>query len=417
MPEQIYNIYVSFLGKFSIQLLDGANPDPKPPFTRLRQHSFLQYLCAFHDRPVSQEELIGAIWDGGSDAGNPANTLKTTLYRTRQLLESIGIAQAKDILIYRRGFYSWAPQARITLDVEVFDRLYDQFYASSQLYQTLDRALEALAVFKGEFLANASGNLWALSMRTYYHGKYIKLARDAAGVLYEEGRLEEGIALCRSATTADPYDEETQLLMMKLLHAAGLTQSAIKHYEEVRGLFMDQLGVTPSQELAGFYRKLTRSGEPRELDLHVIRSQLLEEAPAAGAYFCEYTVFQNLYRHIARSTARTGQAIQLAMVVLYGAGGEALSNKRCTEAMDALCNAIAKTLRTGDVFTRFSRDQYLILLPSSSHENAAMALERVAAAYRRTLSGRTTRVEYSILPVQPPRSGRIEAGASGSIWK
>lgn len=419
MPEQIYDIYVSFLGRFSIQLLDGANQGAKSASPRLKQHSFLQYLCAFHDRPVSQEELIGAIWEEGSNAGDPANTLKTTLYRTRQLLEHIGIDHAKDILIYRRGFYSWAPQAHITLDVEVFDRLYDQFYASPRLYQTLDCALEALALFKGEFLANASGSLWALSMRTYYHGRYIKLARDAAGVLYQEGRLEEGIALCRSATTADPYDEETQLLMMKLLHAAGLTQSAIKHYEEVRGLFMDQLGVTPSQELSGFYRKLTRSGEPRELDLQVIRSRLLEDAPAAGAYFCEFSVFQNMYRHIARSTLRTGQAIQLAMVVLYGAKGEALTAKRCTEAMDALCGAISKTLRTVDVFTRFSRDQYLILLPSSSHENAAMALERVIAAYQRTLSGRTTRVEYSILPVLPPKSGRTEApaGASGSVWK
>lgn len=340
MPEKIYKIYVSLFGKFSIQLLDGAGRDAKASSTHPRQHSFLQYLCVFHDRPVSQEELIEAIWDSDTDTGDPSNTLKTTLYRTRQLLEDIGIENAKGVLIYRRGFYSWSPQAHITLDVEVFDRLYDQFYASSQLYQTLDSALEALALFQGEFLAGTSKNLWALSIRTYYHSKYIKLARDAAGVLYQEGRLKEGIALCRSVTTVDPYDEETQLLMMKLLHAAGLTQSAIQHYEEVRGLFMDQLGVTPNQELSDFYRKLTRSDEPREMDLQVIRSRLLEDTPVAGAYFCEYSVFQNMYRLIARSTMRTGQAIHLAMVVLCGANGEALTAKRCTETMDSLHDAI-----------------------------------------------------------------------------
>lgn len=73
-------------------------------------------------------------------------------------------------------------------------------------------------------------------------------------------------------------------------------------------------------------------------------------------------------------------------------------------------------MRTGDVFTRFSRDQYLIMLPSSSYENAAMALERVIAIYRNTLSGRTTRVEYSILPVLPPRSAQTEAEESCG-WK
>lgn len=404
MSEQIYNIYVSLFGKFSIQLLDGANKDVKSSSTHLRQHSFLQYLCVFHDRPVSQEELIEAICDANTDTGDPTNTLKTTLYRTRQLLGEIGIENAKDILIYHRGFYSWAPQARITLDVEAFDRLYDQFYASSQHYKTLDSALEALALFKGEFLASASGDLWTLSMRTYYHGKYIKLARDAIDILYQEGRLEEGIALCRSVTTFDPYDEGSQLMMMKLLHAAGLTQSAIKHYEEVRGLFMDQLGVTLSQELSDFYRKLTRSDEPRELDLQVIRSRLLDGAPAVGAYFCEYSVFQNMYRFIARSIARTGQAIHLAMVVLHGANGEALTIKRCTETMDSLHDAISRTLRAGDVFTRFSRDQYLIILPSAGYENAAMVLERVIAAYQRTLSGMFTQVRYSILPVLPSES-------------
>lgn len=419
MPEEIYNFYVSLFGKFSIQLLDGTNNDVKSSSNHLRQHSFLQYLCVFHDRPVSQEELIEAIWDTNTETGDPANNLKTTLYRTRQLLEGIGVKNAKDILIYRRGFYSWAPQAHMTLDVEVFDRLYDQFYASSQSYKALDSALEALALFKGEFLAGISGNLWVLPMRTYYHSKYVKLARDAAGVLYQEGRMEEGIALCRSVTTVDPFDEETQLLMMKFLHGAGLTQSAIKHYEEVRSLFMDQLGVTLSQELSDFYRKLTRSDEPRELDLQVIRSRLLEDVPIEGAYFCEYSVFQNMYRLIARSTLRTGQAIHLAMLVLYGANGEALTVKRCTETMDSLHDAISSALRAGDVFTRFSRDQYLIMLSSSSYENASMALKRIIAAYQRTISGMTTQIKYSILPVLPPKTGQAKerVGAAGSIWR
>ena len=419
MSEEIHNFYVSLFGKFSIQLLDGANNDAKSSSNHPRQHSFLQYLCVFHDRPVSQEELIEAIWDTNTETGDPANNLKTTLYRTRQLLEGMGVKNAKDILIYRRGFYSWAPQAHITLDVEVFDRLYDQFYTSSQSYKALDSALEALTLFKGEFLAGMSGNLWVLSMRTYYHSKYVKLARDAAGVLYQEGRMEEGIALCRRVTTVDPFDGETQLLMMKFLHGAGLTQSAIKHYEEVRSLFMDQLGVTLSQELSDFYRKLTRSDEPRELDLQVIRSRLLEDAPIEGAYFCEYSVFQNMYRLIARSTLRTGQAIHLAMLVLYGANGEALTIKRCAETMDALHDAISCALRAGDVFTRFSRDQYLMMLPSSSYENASMVLKRIIAAYQHTLSGMTTQLKYSILPVLPPKTDQTKerVGAAGSIWR
>lgn len=413
IKEQMDALYVSVLGKFSIRRVAGAGGQDVPEEIPLRQHSFLQYLCVFHDREISQEELIDAILDPLSDSDNPVNTLKTTLYRTRLLLEELGFSDGKTLLRYRKGFYSWAPELKITLDIEEFDSLYERFYGASEPGKGVEQALSALRLYRGEFLSNAAGSPWTVSMRTYYHGKYLKLARDTAGVLYRQGRLEEGMELCSAATTADPYDEEGQLLMMELLHASGLTQAAVQHYEKVRRLFMDQLGVTPSPQLAEFYQKLTRSDEPREMDLYAIRDQLLEDGPVNGAYFCEYSVFQNMYRLIARSTMRTGQAIQLAMTVLQDQKGETLPTKRCAEAMDALHAAIHRVLRTGDVFTRFSRDQYLIMLPSSSHENAALALERVLASFRQTLSGMTTQVQYSVLPVLPPRNSAQGQGTPG----
>ena len=410
MSEEKEVLFVSVLGKFSIQKItdknDIKNNTGRQESAPLKQRSFLQYLCVFHDRDVSQEEIIEAIWDADSDIGDPANTLKNTLYRTRILLEKIGFPDGKQILRYEHGFYSWSPDVEIVLDSEEFDRLYDEFYDDPNTDKARAAAEKALSLYKGEFLANASGNPWMLSMRTYYHSRYLNLTRDVARLLYEKGNLEQSAELCREASVIDPFDEESQLLMMQILYASGLTQAAIQHYEMVRGMFMDQLGVTPSEELSEFYRKLVREDEPREQDLNVIRTQMLEETETSGAYFCEYAVFRNMYRFIARSTVRTGQIIQLAMIILYDRDGNHLSGKSCTEAMEAMQEAIQSVLRTGDVFTRFSRDQYLIMLPSASHENAAMALGRVIEAFRRTFAGKTTRTQVSILPVLPPRSVR-----------
>ena len=402
-------LYVSVLGKFSIRRPasgeDGAEGLRSLENIPQRQRNLLQYLCVFHDKEINQEELIDALWATGMDVQDPVNTLKNTLYRTRQLLEELGFPDGKQLLLYRHGSYAWAPEVRITVDAEEFDRFYAQYAAAPNTPLGLKAALRALELYKGDFLPGATDALWTVSPRTYYHGQYLKLAREAAAQLYKEGRLKEATELCSAATTADPYDEELQLLMLHLLHDSGLTQTAIQHYDKISKMFMEQLGVTPSQELSEYYYKLTQNDESRELNLSVIRAQLLENEPVTGAYFCEYFVFQNMYRLIARSTVRTGQAIQLAMTILYDRDGEPLSTKRCGEAMDALHNAIYHVLRTGDVFTRFSRDQYLIMLPSSSHENAAVALERVLANYRRSLSGMTTQVQYSILPVLPPGSG------------
>lgn len=419
MPEQKYALYVTVLGSFSIRLTEGpimGEESEGTETTPLRQRNFLQYLCVYHDRRVSQEELTEAILDAESQSGDPAGVLKNNLYRSRLFLESLGLPNAKELLCYRRGEYFWAPEVQITLDVEVFDELYDRFYAVEGM-PDLAAGQEALKLYTGEFLASSAGNLWTLSIRTYYHGRYLKLARDVASALYEQGEIEEGIKLCRAVTSADPYDEESQLLMLKLFHAAGLTQAAIQHYEGIRTLFMEQLGISPSQHLTDYYRALNRTDEPRELDLKVIRGQLLEEGLATGAYFCEYSVFQNIYRLIARSAMRTGQAIQLAMTVVSDQNGNPLETKRCNETMGILHDSIQRILRSGDVFTRYSRDQYLIMLPSSSRENAALALERVLSGYRKTLSGMTTQVQYSILPVLPAKkeeerpSGRFTPAA------
>lgn len=422
LSEQKYSLYVTVLGSFSIRLTGDGHGESHggTEGAALRQRSFLQYLCVYHDRPVSQEELTEALLDGEDEAGDPTKILKNNLYRSRLFLESLGLPNAKELLCYRRGVYTWAPEVTITLDVEVFDELYDRFYATPGV-PDLAAGQEALKLYNGDFLSSATGNLWTLSIRTYYHGRYLKLARDVAEALYDQGEVEEGIKLCRLVTSADPYDEDSQLLMMKLYHAAGLTQSAVKHYEGIRSLFLEQLGISPSQPLADYYRTLNRTDEPRELDLKVIRSQLLEEEAATGAYFCEYSVFQNIYRLIARSTMRTGQAIQLAMTVVSDREGNPLEAKRCTETMGVLHDAVQRILRSGDVFTRYSRDQYLIMLPSSSHENAALALERVLSAFRKTLSGMTTQVQYSILPVLPAKK-EAEEKPSGKFvpaapWK
>lgn len=408
------SLYISLLGKFSVRLNVGEGDEQiakeMPAATMLRQRAFLQYLCVFHDREVSQEELIEAIFDSEEGVNDPINTLKNTLYRTRLLLENLGVEDGKKALLYRKGFYSWSPDIEIKLDTEEFDALYERFYKAEEPAAEIETALKAFSLYGGEFLPNAMNSLWTVSLRTYYHGRYIKLARDAAELLYQQGRIKEGVEICRVATTADPFNEDAQLLMLKLLNAADMTQLAVQHYEKIRSMFMEQLGVTPSQELSDYYRKLLRSDEPRELDLSAVREQLLETSTVDGAYFCEYAVFRNVYRLVARSTIRSGQAIQLAMATLYDAKGEPLSLKRCATPMDVLHDAIHRALRTGDVFTRFSRDQYLILLISSSHENAAMAMERVLKLYRGTPSGTRTKVWYSILPVLPPGMPDEETG-------
>lgn len=396
-----YTLYVKTLGGFSLRCSCGEVPDAEiteQDSGSWRQWAFLQYLCVFHQRRIPQEEIIDVLW-GDAEISNPVNTLKTLLHRARLMLERLGLPNGKKALLYRRGVYSWDDSLKIRLDTEEFDELRAQFDLAPTSEEGLAAAKQALALYQGEFLPRAAASPWALSPRTYYHSKYLRLCYDAATSLWGLERLEEAVGLCRMATALDPYDETCQLLMMRLLHASGARQAMAQYYNDVSTLLMSQLGVFPSQEMTALYHELSGPEEVQELDLHTIRSILLgDDSAGKGAFYCDYYVFQNICRFLARATPRSGQIVQLSVITLFPRKGCRLTVSQRAAAMDDLKSSILANLRSGDIFTQFSPTQYLLLLPTASRENGSMAVERVLSAYARTPGGAGAIPQFSLLP-------------------
>lgn len=407
-------LFVTSFGRFSLRRGEDENGEAlsDKENTSWRMWPFLQYLCTFHDRSVSQEEIIEVLWDG-VEISDPANTLKTLLHRSRSLLEKLGFPNGKEILLYKRGLYSWSPALEIHMDIYEFDELYAKFSADPLSDEGIECAYKALELYHGDFLPNAVGSPWAISPRAYYHSRYLQLCYEAANSLWHQEKLDEAISVCRRATTLDPYDESCQLLMMQLFNACGNKQLAVQYYSEVSNLLMDQLGVTPSDEITAFYRELIKSDETLEMDLQAIRMRLTDLEGASGPMLCEYTIFENIYRLSARTQTRTGQVMQLAIITLLDTAGECLPAGRCSAAMEELKAIIESQLRSGDVFTRFSPAQYLLLLPRANYENGAGVLHRVIESYNKTFSGKTTKTEFSLLPVVPQDQLAQAGGALG----
>lgn len=70
-----------------------------------------------------------------------------------------------------------------------------------------------------------------------------------------------------------------------------------------------------------------------------------------------------------------------------------------SKAMNSLCQAITTTLRKGDVFCRYSSEQYLLLLPvdeDNSHERAKQAIRRIMKRYRDLYPRNDLLLEYSL---------------------
>jgi len=93
--------------------------------------------------------------------------------------------------------------------------------------------------------------------------------------------------------------------------------------------------------------------------------------------------------------------VQLALITVLDTTGECMQARRCSAAMEEMKSVLHRSLRSGDICSRFSSAQYLILLPTASYENGMKVLKRIQNNYNQTLIGMTSAMEYSMLPVLP----------------
>ena len=103
-----------------------------------------------------------------------------------------------------------------------------------------------------------------------------------------------------------------------------------------------------------------------------------------------------------RSASRNGQSIYLCLISATDGNNHVLENlKQHNVAIDQLRNAIQYSLRRGDVFTRYSVSQYLILLPTISYENCEMVLKRIQRNFKLNNSHSKVTLTYKIQPLTP----------------
>lgn len=388
---------INTLGEFSLTYGENTVNDQSSRSKKL--WLLLEYLITFRDREISQNGLIDLLWPE-DEISNPANTLKTLLHRVRAVIAELDYPSGNDLIRCRRGTYAWNNDIDSVIDCEVFEELCQNAEQEPDPEKRLEYLLQAIDIYKGDFLPKAALEAWAVPISTYYHTQYIRIVHESIDLLQKRDRHEDIISVCQRATAIDPYEESLHCAMIRALYASGSVQNAMQHYEYITKMLYSQFGVSPSEELTSLYREIVKTTNQTQTDLNIIKNQLKEEPEAFhGAFFCEYEFFKDFYRLSARSLTRNGQVIQLALVTVTPQGRLPLAPKANGSAMDKLRDVIGNALRRSDIFTRYSLTQYLIMLPSANYENGERVLERICRNFRHEAKRLPVDVSYMILPV------------------
>ena len=81
--------------------------------------------------------------------------------------------------------------------------------------------------------------------------------------------------------------------------------------------------------------------------------------------------------------------------------GELLKPSVQTRAMDELGESIRTSLRRGDIYSRYSVSQYLMLLPTATYENGEMVLKRIIQNFKKAYSRKDLSITYSLQSIIP----------------
>ncbi len=142
------------------------------------------------------------------------------------------------------------------------------------------------------------------------------------------------------------------------------------------------------------------------MDARRIRKELLEQIKIPGAYCQDYETFKGIYRFLERGLIRSGQKACVILMTVVNGQGESLLPYEKDALMERLGEDIRSTLRLGDVYTRYSSSQYLVLVIDTTEGQADMIADRIKGKFLAGSLGNDILI-HRCYELQPAKIGEI----------
>ena len=393
---------IQMLGGFSLRLGKRELQDTD---TRSKKvWVLLAYLIIHREQTVTQRTLIDLLWGDETDSINPENALRITMHRTRTLLEQLSPELGRGMILRRRGGYQWNGGGEV--DSERFEALCCQKSEDPDL--RLRNLMEAISLYRGDYLPRQSGEVWVVSTAAYLHNLFVSAAQEAVELLIQQGRSHEAAGVCRRCLALEPCHEGFCRELMQLLAAAGDRRGAAEVYDRLSKRLFDDFGISPSEETRAVYRAAAYSPEDRVLSIDDVMGNLRESDAPSGALQCDFDYFRILCHALSRTMERSGGAAHVVLLDVISTAEREMPRQTIDRVMGQLSQQIRLSLRRGDVFCQCSVSQFTVLLSRANFENCQMICDRILRNFRRAYPYVPIRIAYQIRPLSPERPAGTE---------
>jgi len=196
------------------------------------------YLLMYQGRNIHKERMLEDIF-GNMPYRNAEVYLNTAVYQLRKTLAEHGY---KEVIL--------SAQEKYRVDIEQLDVDFIRFEQAADRLMLIDETNEAIAIelerqYTGELFEDTSFD-WAMAERDRLSGIYIAFAMRLTEWLRESKKYREAAYIAARMVVRNEFDEECNLVLLRLYAAIGDRQSLQAHYVKYRTLLQEELGIEPS---------------------------------------------------------------------------------------------------------------------------------------------------------------------------
>lgn len=376
-------------------------------FNRLMQ-AMMHYSTSGIARDKLEEIVIGE-----RDIDAPHTALRVIVYKTKQKLSQLGLP-GKDLIYLEGGIYYWTPDIEIDEDAARFEQYFKETEELdkqlSEIHQSINNAdgndtdggaaadkaseienrklelyMKAFYLYKGEFLAPYTGETWIAQEARRYHEMFVKCVNEAAGILRRKKSFKELEKFGTYAVKADPFNEWETLVMEAMVETRRYDEAS-KYYSEVVDYYLKECGIYPSASLMEILERYSNQMNHTYEILENIQEGMNEhnEEGNKGGYFCSYPVFRGIYQSSARIMKRTTVSVYLMLCTLVDKDGKQIqSEMEMNKYSRQLKECIGGSIRKSDIYAKYGKLQFLILLVGTNRENCEIVQMRINRQFKR----------------------------------
>ena len=410
-------LYVKMFGGFSM-VWNGK----QLTFTRTSNKKFiqlLQLLFLHYREGIKKTAVLDALYEGAATVVDNKN-LNNVVYRLKKQLVQAGFPEEEPFVVLKKGVMRWKSSFAVEVDTVTFIDLAKKVDLASG--EERIRALqEAEGAYTGELWPEIANEMWVVEQNQLLASLYEAIVRELGEYLETHRNFSEALRIYQKAAALFPSNE-WQLKVIDILLALKRYPEAQRTYQETVKFYCEEMGLPPGEELLGRLREIEEQMIQPTGSFQSIREQV-KDKECEGAYYCLFPSFIDSCRIVARMAERSGQSVFLMLLSLDENGGKNTADpERLAFQMEQLKETIRAALRRGDLYTRYSRNQYLIILIGTEHENCQKAFQRIQDEWKKA-EGRKGVLTYSTESllrvvdenfVEPKR--RPSWGRSGSVW-